>query len=117
MKHLSLFAAAAVLAVAAHAAPEAENLAANGQTAIRDLGRINGLSLACRQTAAAGEAKALMIRHAPKTRRYGELFEEATNAAFLEQSKDIEPCPQPAQLAARLAELSTRLQAVLPAAP
>ena len=86
-----------------------------GILAIQDMGRVNGQALACGDRATAGNAKALMIRHAPKTRRYGEVFEEATNAAFLAQGKDQDSCPKPVEFAARLAELSGRLQLNLPA--
>lgn len=94
----------------------AEADAAAGLAAIEDLGRLNGQALACGQMATAGQAKALMIRHAPKTRRYGEAFESATNAAFLAQGPDQESCPPPAALAGKVTELSGRLQASLPAA-
>lgn len=87
-----------------------------GLAAIQELGRVNGQALACGQMATSGQAKKLMIRHAPKTRRYGELFEEATNAAFLMQGKDQNSCPQPEAFAGKLSELSGRLQATLPAA-
>ncbi len=87
-----------------------------GLLAIQDIGRLNGQALACGEMATSGKAKALMIRHAPKTRRYGELFEEATSAAFLAQGKGQDSCPQPAEFAARLFELSGRLQATLPVA-
>ena len=87
-----------------------------GLVAVRDLGAVNGQALACSQMAISGQAKALMIKHAPKTRRYGELFEEATNTAFLTQGKDQDRCPSSAELSEKLAELAGRLQAALPAA-
>lgn len=86
-----------------------------GLAAIQELGRINGQGLACSQMAATAQAKALMIKHAPKTRRYGEAFEEATNAAFLAQGQAA--CPQAAELTARLGEVAARLQVTLPPAP
>nr|WP_141657289.1 hypothetical protein [Thiocapsa sp. KS1] len=85
-----------------------------GFAEVRTLGTLNGQALACRQFAASGEAKALIIRYAPKTRRYGTLFETATNAAFLAATKDGTPCPTKADLAARLAESAAALQAVFP---
>ena len=87
-----------------------------GLAAIQDLGRVNGQALACGQMATSGKAKALMIRHSPKTRRYGEVFEEATSAAFLAQGKDQDGCPQPTEFSARIFELSGRLQTTLPTA-
>lgn len=112
MKRIALSAALCLLAGATLADADADA----GLAAIQDLGRVNGQALACGEMASAGQAKSLMIRHAPKTRRYGEAFEEATNAAFLTQGKDQDGCPQPAAFAARLAELSGRLRAALPAA-
>ena len=86
-----------------------------GVNAISDLGRINGEALACEQMGVASQAKAMMIRHAPKTRVYGELFEQQTNDAFLMQGRNPEPCPTTDSFISRLRQLSTRLQAVLPA--
>lgn len=111
MKPITLFAALALIVGPAVATePDA------GLAVIQDLGRVNGEALACSQMATSSQAKKLMIRHAPKTRRYGEVFEEATNAAFLQQGKDQDSCPKPMDFSARLAELSSRLQAALPAA-
>ena len=110
MKRTTLFAALLLMAGVAVADPAA------GLAAIQDLGRVNGQALACGEMVTSSQSKQLMIRHAPKTRRYGELFEEATNAAFLHQGKDQDSCPQPAEFAARLSDLAGRLQAALPAA-
>lgn len=111
MKRIALFASLVLITAPLLAAdPEA------GLSAIRDLGRVNGQALACGELASSGKVKALMIRHAPKTRSYGEVFEEATNAAFLAQGKDQEGCPKPVEFAARLSELSGRLQLTLPPA-
>lgn len=117
MKTFFLLAASAWLSCAAYASPESDSGAASAQAAIQELGRINGQALACQQSTAAGEARILMLRHAPKSRQYGELFEAATNGAFLEQGRDTAHCPGLATQASRLSELSARLQAVLPAAP
>lgn len=87
-----------------------------GATEINELGRVNGQALACGEMAASSQAKSLMIRHAPKTRGYGEQFEAETNAAFLAQGKGSEPCPLPADFSSKLNKLAERLQAVLPAA-
>jgi hypothetical protein len=85
-----------------------------GVAEVQTLGALNGQALACRQYMVSKEAKALMIRHAPKTRRYGALFEMATNAAFVAGAKDGAPCPTEADLVARLAESAAALQAVFP---
>jgi hypothetical protein len=87
-----------------------------GLNVIQDLGRLNGQALACGQMAASGQAKTLMIKHAPKTRRYGEAFEAATNTGFLAQGKDLDTCPAAAAVADQLTVLGARLRAALPAA-
>ncbi len=85
-----------------------------GFAEVRTLGTLNGQALACRQFDASSEAKALVIGYAPKTRRYGTLFETATNAAFLATTKDSGSCPTEADLTARLAESAAALKAVFP---
>jgi hypothetical protein len=121
MKRLTLFAAMSLLAGPAAATPEPAASAASAAStlaAISDLGQLNGQALACGEMAIAGEAKQLVIRHAPKSRRYGETFEEQTNTAFLAQGqKGHEPCPATGTFSGRLDELSKRLQALLPTAP
>ena len=111
MKRLSLLVTLSLFLAAAAADPEAT------PAAIRELGQINGQALACGQMAVAGQAKALMIRHAPKTRRYGGIFEEETNTAFLAQGKDTDRCPLPKDFAIRLEGLAKRLPGVLPGSP
>jgi hypothetical protein len=86
-----------------------------GLATLQELGQLNGQALACSQMGLSGKAKALMIKHSPKTRRYGEVFEEATHAAFLEQGKNADSCPIAHDFAGRLSALATRLQATLPA--
>lgn len=110
MKRLTLLAALSLLAGPATATPDA------GLAAITDVGQLNGQALACGEMAVAAEAKKLVIRHAPKTRRYGQLFEEETNAAFLSQGKGPDPCPTATAFSDRLGELAKRLQVLLPAA-
>lgn len=110
MKRIALLVPFFLLAAPAFADVEA------GLAAIQDLGSLNGQALACGQLASAGQVKALMIRHAPKTRRYGEVFETATNASYLKQGENQDGCPQAAEFAAKVRELAARLQASLPAA-
>jgi hypothetical protein len=85
-----------------------------GVAEVRTLGALNGQALACRQYSASNEAKAMMILYAPKPRRYGALFETATNAAFVAAANDGAPCPTEADLVGRLAESATALKAVFP---
>lgn len=111
MKHFALVAALAVTAL-----PALAETADAGMAALQNLGQLNGQALACSQRAISGKAKSLTIKHSPKTRRYGEIFEEATSAAFLEQGKALAACPTAAEFDRRLTELAGRLQATLPAA-
>lgn len=86
-----------------------------GLSAVRDLGRLNGLTLACGQKEAASWVRVLMLNHAPKTRAYGEAYEEGTQESFLAHGKGT-PCPASAELNGRLDEIARRLKAVLPVA-
>ncbi len=69
-----------------------------GTTAIEALGKVNGIALACQQPAVASRARNALVTTAPKTRANGEIFENATNAAYLEQGKGV-ACPDAATLA------------------
>jgi protein SCO1/2 len=86
-----------------------------GLAAVRDLGRLNGQTLACGQKDTAAWVRVLMLNHAPKTRAYGEAYEEGTNEAFARHNRGT-PCPAPAELSARLEEITQRLKKTLPAA-
>lgn len=86
-----------------------------GLAAVRELGRLNGLTLACGQKEAAAWVRILMLNHAPKTRAYGEAYEEGTQESFLAHGKGT-PCPAAAELNARLDEIARRLKTVLPVA-
>lgn len=110
MKRFALFAVMAAINTPLFADVDA------GFAAVRDLGSVNGQALACSQMAVSSEAKALMIKHAPKSRRYGEVFETSTSEAFLAQGKPQDSCPAAADFATRLDALGKRLQSTLPAA-
>lgn len=81
-----------------------------GSAAVQAMGRLNGIALACQQPALVSRARNAVITTAPKTRGYGEMFETATNAAYLEQGKGA-TCPDAATLASDLAAAEKRLQA------
>lgn len=86
-----------------------------GLAEVRALGRLNGESLACAYLDAAAHIKALVIKHAPKSRRYGEAFEAATSEAFLvtvRQGQDA--CPEVGAATGQVGELAARLQAAVP---
>lgn len=89
-----------------------------GLTEVRELGRLNGQALACSHTPVVSRIKAIMIQHAPKSRRYGEAFEAATNKAFLAQTKnDQAVCEDATTLSSQAEVLAMRLQAAAPSAP
>jgi hypothetical protein len=101
-----------LLALSGIAAP---GLAADaGSAAVEQLGRINGIALACQQPAIVSRARNSVQTTAPKTRAIGELFEQATSSAFLEQGKGLS-CPDTATLAGRLEAAEKDLQAAYPA--
>ncbi len=82
----------------------------DGQAALEAIGQINGTALACQQPALVSRARNAVATTAPKTRANGEVFENATNAAFLAQGKAV--CPHAATLAEQLGAAEKRLQAV-----
>lgn len=81
------------------------------ETTIKTLGRINGQALACQHKEVAARVKAIMITRVPKTREFGELFENATTAAFLEQGGNTVGCPSRPALTVEL-EFASRPLAV-----
>jgi protein SCO1/2 len=99
-------------APAAPKSPKAPDPAAI-MVAVKEVGIVNGIALACGHKDAIARAKALMIMRVPKTREYGEIFESAANDAFLAQSAKKGGCPGRATLAVQL-ETAARS---LPAAP
>ncbi len=101
-----------VLLAAALPAGAVEPAAAS---ALEELGRINGVALACQQPALGSRARNAVTTGAPKLREYGEIFEKATTAAYLAQGQGG-PCPDGKTLSGELAEAERRLQAALPAA-
>lgn len=89
-----------------------------GLTEVRELGRLNGHALACSYTQLVSKAKAIMIQHAPKSRRYGEAFEAETNKAYLAQTKNNQAvCENATTLSNQAEVLAMRLRAVVPSAP
>lgn len=85
-----------------------------GSAAVTELGQLNGIALACNQPALVTRARNVVVTTAPKTRDIGEMFENATNAAYLEQGKSQAACPDSATLANRIATTEKRLQAAFP---
>ena len=114
MKRFALLLCFLSSALTAHAAELAVDA---GLSEVIDFGRLNGQVLACGYSDIAAQIKAAMIRLAPKSRRYGAAFEEATNEAFLAQSrKERNTCPDGPTLNGQVDEITQRLQAALPVA-
>jgi hypothetical protein len=86
-----------------------------GLRAVEQLGEANGQALACGENGIVSQARQLMLRHAPRTARFGDAFEHATQAAFLAQVGGKATCPSAAALVARIGVIATTLQATLPA--
>jgi len=85
--------------------------------AVRQLGTVNGQALACSEKDAAARAKVLMLAHSPKTARFGAAYEEATQEAFLAQTRASGTCPDTKALDGKLNDVAQRLQKALPIAP
>ncbi len=114
-----LFAVLAAPAVADTVAGSAGDItfaadAEAGLLAIKALGSVNGQALACAETTPAARAKELMLAHAPKTQRFGAAYEEATQEAFLAQTRAAGTCPAAAILTDRLNRLALQLADTLP---
>lgn len=88
-----------------------------GLAAVGELGQANGLALACGDKETISRAKNLMLQHAPKTPRYGQAFEQATQQGFLAQVKGPSTCPEARAVAERIEGLAQRLRVALPAKP
>lgn len=112
MKRFVLLLCCLSFAFSAHAADSAADA---GLAEVRDLGRLNGQVLACNYADSVTRIKDAMIKLAPKSRRYGAAFEEATNEAFLAQSrKERNTCLDGPTFASQVEEITRRLQAALP---
>ncbi len=102
------------LFVLAHPAPAAD-AADDRLAAVKELGRINGEALACERKDTAAWVRVLMLTYAPKTRAHGEAYEAGTQERFVAQGRGV-PCSPPAELAARIEEVTLRLKGSAPAA-
>jgi len=109
MKFVLSTLAAALLCLSTNQAFAVED----GNAAIEAIGKVNGMALACQQPAIASRARNALVNSAPKTRANGELFENATNAAYLEQGKGA-ACPDTASFSKALGEAEKNLQAAFP---
>jgi hypothetical protein len=109
----------AIILLALAAAPGAVSVAVaadaeTGLVTIKALGTVNGQALACSEVQVAARAKSMMLAHAPKTALYGTAYEEATQAAYLAQTRSASSCPESISLLAQLNQLALQLAAELP---
>ncbi len=107
------YAGLAALAALLAAQPLTAAEASEGDAALAEIGRLNGVALACQQPAISSRARNAVTQTAPKTRASGETFEQATQAAFLKQGKEVH-CPTGPELAGQLENAEKRLTAAFP---
>ncbi len=62
------------------------------QQAIESLGQLNGIALQCKRTAEMQQMKQAMVDNLPKQRSLGELYDNATNASFLDFARNNKAC-------------------------
>lgn len=80
------------------------------QARIADLGRLNGVALACDQMALSQRLRNIVIYQAPKERQVGEWFEQATSESYLAQGKSSSSCPESRTLAGQIDAAGAALQ-------
>ena len=66
-----------------------------GEASLRSLGETNGVALACRYLEQTRRIKAAVVESVPKERRYGLVFDQATNEGYLGFVQAQRPCPMP----------------------
>jgi len=88
-----------------------------GAAAVATLGRLNGTALACSQPALTARIREIVVAVAPKERGIGEVFEQATSAAFLAQGQQNPPCPEGKALAAQVDSAEAALKQAYPKVP
>lgn len=86
-----------------------------GLDEVQELGRLNGQALACSQKENISRIKVVMISHAPRTRQYGEMFEQTTQESFLVRSREQEACGDASLIALLVEDLAARLNTMFPA--
>lgn len=103
-----------LLMIAVLPAPTFAADAEAGLLAIKALGNVNGQTLACSEVKLAARAKQLMLAHAPKTQRFGSTYEEATQEAFLGQTRSGNACPDATRLTDQINQIALQLAETLP---
>ena len=83
--------------------------AEKGTKEIEALGQLNGKALACSQTENISRIKAVMIKHSPKLRYYGAIFEKTTEESFMNRSQDQDACVDAPLIALQIEDIEKRL--------
>ena len=73
------------------------------------LGQLNGRALACGHADVVARARSVMVARVAKTRALGEIYEQATQAAFLAAGAQAGSCPPREVLAIELERVAMRL--------
>ena len=73
-----------------------------GHDAVKNLGSLNGVALACRYSHEVSRMKAAVVANAPKERSYGIAFDESTNTAFLTFVEQQSVCPSRTRFSGRV---------------
>lgn len=82
-------------------------------SSINSLGQLNGQALACQQMALSTRLRNILINEAPKERNVGEVFEQATQDAYLAQGEAGKSCPNSKVLASRIEAAAADLRRAL----
>ena len=82
--------------------PLTASFAESGHDAIKQLGALNGIALACRYVDEVSRMKAAVVANAPKERSYGLAFDESTNAGFMSFIDKKAPCPAKSSLSKQI---------------
>lgn len=100
-----------VIAMASHASFAEPATQAGLVTSIEKLGTLNGLALACKEMALSTRLREILIQEVPKERENGEIFEQATQHAYLGQNGKT--CPASKALATQIESAHGELLQVL----
>jgi hypothetical protein len=81
-------------------------------SAIRTLGKLNGVALHCKALVETQRMKRALVANLPKKRQLGELFDYETNRAFMAFIENRSSCPSPQTLSREVAAALEQLESV-----
>ena len=82
--------------------------------AIKRLGKLNGIALQCKALPQTQRMKRALVMSLPKRRQLGELFDNETNASFMQFIKENATCPSPQELHLKVDAAISELKKVYP---